>query len=131
MKIEITKRYGDSAGRLSLLPIGEKNKMPKMTSQVKIAVDALRAAGFDRKDFSVEVEKLWRNIPGVPRFYEYGDAKIYMRCPKEKTISLVPALIENDLGVSYYVLKDDNNRILFLSVSARYDDRRKISIVKI
>lgn len=102
--------------------------MPKMTSQVKQAVDALRGAGFDRREFTVQVEKLWRNIPGYPRFYEYGEAKVYMRCSYAKVIAAVPALIEQELGVTYYVDKDDKTRVICVLISARYKDRRKIHV---
>ena len=73
--------------------------MAHQTEQVKNCIAALRAAGFDRSEFKVNVQRLWRNVDGK-RFYEYGDAEILLLARQDKAESLVPAMLAAGLNVT-------------------------------
>lgn len=97
-----------------------------MTPQVQRAVERLRAAGFARREFSVRVERIRRRVDGRV-FYEFGDAKISMRCQHAKVIEQTPQLLAQNFGVTHYV--DEAGAVRAAYVHDEMGKRGKLSRV--
>jgi hypothetical protein len=98
------------------------------TTQAKTAIDALLAAGLARREFKVTTQKLWRKHNGR-RFYEYGDAEIFLRLSLERELELTPALLAQGLHVKHYQERTENGRRVFMVlVDTNYERRGKLTV---
>jgi hypothetical protein len=69
----------------------EEIEMAQMLEQTKRAIEALKAAGLKRSEFSVRTPMNSRG--------EYEETIIMLRAPRERQVEVVPAIVEQGLGV--------------------------------
>jgi hypothetical protein len=76
------------------------------TPQVLRAIQALKQAGFSRRDFTVTVAKKWRTNPqSKQRYVEYGSAQIcLLRGALADTLARTPALLSAGIDVTWSVI---------------------------
>lgn len=102
----------------------------KPTTQAKSAIDALLRAGLKRNEFKVTTEKHYHRNTDGSRFYEWGDARISLRCSLARAIELTPAMLAQDLHVSHYswTPEGENARsVRLVLVDTQYSKRGVLS----
>lgn len=89
-----------------------------MLEQTKTAVRALKQAGFERSEFSCQVERHAFMVKEIDRFEgdtivfrkrqytEYGDVIIYVKAGLERQLSLIDNMLDAGLDVTLYQHSD-------------------------
>jgi hypothetical protein len=102
--------------------------MPEMTEQVRRAIRQMREAGFERREFSVQVERHWYTDRRTGRAYTFGDAIITLlggRALEQKAVDLTPAIIATGLGVIHYKLESGT---ILVIITTDYKMRGKFEL---
>lgn len=80
--------------------------MAFITEQVKRTVKAMKRAGFKRSEFICRNDSRTFTHKGR-RITEYGSAIVSPRIKTEEVIKRIPALLENGLDVTVFILNED------------------------
>ncbi|KKN29319.1 hypothetical protein LCGC14_0845290 [marine sediment metagenome] len=84
--------------------------MARQTEQVKRAIKALKNAGYARKEFSVQVERIYQGLhPETKKaMYAYGNAEVYIRASIKRQLELAQAVADNGISVTIPVYDGRN-----------------------
>jgi hypothetical protein len=102
----------------------------KPTTQAKDAIDSLLRAGLKRNEFKVTTEKRYYKELDGRRCYEWGNARISLRCSLARAIELTPAMLAQGLHVKHYSWTPDGETVRsvrLVMVDTDYSKRGKLT----
>lgn len=82
------------------------------TTQAQRAIDALLSAGFERSEFSVRTERIYRGTDNDgKKIYELGSANITLKCNKKRQVDMTQAMVDAGLHV-IHLMSNGNTSVL-------------------
>jgi hypothetical protein len=87
--------------------------MAFITNQVKRTVKAMKRAGFKRSEFICRNDSNTYTHKGR-RITEYGSAIVSPRIKTEEVIERIPAMLENGLDVTVFILNEEGRKSVFI-----------------
>jgi hypothetical protein len=100
-----------------------------MLSQTRYAIDKLKKSGFKRSEFSCRVRRHYYtdHVTGR-RAYEWGGVDILLKTSRDRIWELLPAMLEQGLGVTVYVMEDGTYSTPFVTNDERWGKLRLIHL---
>lgn len=99
-----------------------------MLSQTRYAVDKLKASGLKRSEFSCNVERHYFTDPVTgKRGYEWGDVSILVKCPTARIWEVLPAMLDQKLGITVYVFANGTYSTPF--ITDKHKEQGKLKII--
>jgi hypothetical protein len=99
-----------------------------MLAQTKYAVDKLKAAGFKRSEFSCRVRRHYFTDHTGRRAYEWGGVDIFLKTSRERIWQLLPTMLEQELGITVYVMEDGTYSTPFVTNDERWGKLRIVHL---